>query len=85
MQSWVSGGFKPLITFGWLKGRDRTGKYWYISDDTKLQEIVRDQGASEKRLFLRAKHTGAWLSVWGTTITGTVLAATDFFMCLLSR
>ena len=47
-----------------------------IKHDVKLQESFSDQGAFKKRLFLRAKHMGAWLSVWGTTVTGTLLAAT---------
>ena len=44
----------------------------------KLKGIISDQGAFEKILFLCAKHMGAWLSVRGTTVTGVVLAATDF-------
>ena len=34
-------------------------------------------------ILLRAKHTGAWMIVQGTTVTGRVLDATDFhnFSC----
>ena len=35
----------------------------------KLKGIIRDQGAFEKHLFLIAKHTSAWLSVRGATVT----------------
>ena len=34
--------------------------------------------AFEKRLLLCAKHTSTWMSVRGTTVTGTVLAATEY-------
>ena len=76
MQSWVRGHFQPLTTFGRLNRSGGTGKNQDVVNGAKLQEIVRNQGAFEKRLFLRAKHTGSWLSIWGTTGTGTVLAAT---------
>ena len=39
---------------------------------------MNDQGAFEKRLFLCVKHTGIWLSICRTTVTGTVLATTEF-------
>ena len=39
-----------------VKGeRQEGGKYWDIANDVKLQEIVSNQGAFNKRLFLR--HT----------------------------
>ena len=47
-------------------------------NDKKLHGIVSDQGAFEKRHLLRAKHMGAWLIIQGLTVTGTVLAATEF-------
>ena len=49
-----------------------------VSNEVKLSVIFRNQGAFKKRLFLRAKHMGASLSVRGTMVTGTVLAATEF-------
>ena len=54
-------------------------------NDAKLRGIVSNQGDFEERLFLRTKHMSAWLSVWVTTVIGTVLAATQFrgFMCSL--
>ena len=54
-------------------------KYRDIANDTKLQEIVSNQGAFEKRPFLRAKHTDAWMSMGGTMVTGTVLTITKIF------
>ena len=51
-------------------------KYQYDANDAKLQGIVSNQGAFEKRLFLRANHTGSWLILCGATVTGTVLAET---------
>ena len=55
----------------WEKDRD-------VANDTKLWGIASDQSVFEKRLFLRAKHTGFWMSIWGITVTGTVIAATEF-------
>ena len=60
-----------------VKGeRQEGGKYLDIANDVKLQEIVSDQGDFNKRLFLRAKHTGAWLSIQVTMVSITVLGAT---------
>ena len=44
----------------------------------KLRGIINEKGNFDKRLFLRAKFTASWLSVRGTIVTGTVLAATDY-------
>ena len=51
-------------------------KYRDELNGTKLRGIVSDQGNSKKRLLLRAKHTSSWMSVWGTTVTGTVFDET---------
>ena len=86
VQSMARSIFQQLITYGPLKGGDGTGKKWDIENDVKLQEIIGNQGASEKRLFLCAKHTGAWLSVRGATVTSNVLSKMEFllfFMFLL--
>ena len=48
------------------------------ANDVKLQGIVSGQGTFKKRLLLRAKLTESWMSVRDTTVTGTVLAATEF-------
>ena len=47
-------------------------------NDANLKVIVSYQVAFEKLLLLHAKHTGAWIIVWGIRVTGTVLAATYF-------
>ena len=63
-----------------IKGDRRYGrKYWYVANDNaKLQGISINQFAFKKRLFLCTKHTGTWLIVWGTMVTITVIAATEF-------
>ena len=38
-------------------------KYQESANDVKLQVIDSDQGAFEKHLFLRAKHTSAWFII----------------------
>ena len=45
-------------------------------NDAKLKELVADIERTDRRLILRAKNTGAWLNVRGTTLTGRVLSAT---------
>ena len=49
-----------------LKSRDDTNK-------AKLKGIVKYLESLDRHLILRAKNTGSWLNVWGTTVTGTVL------------
>ena len=63
-----------LVEEKWRDGK----KYRDDANDKKLREIVSDQGAFDKFLFPRAKHMGSWLIVWGTTVIGTVLAATQY-------
>ena len=53
-------------------------KYRDAANDEKLQGIFSGQGALKKRLLLRAKHMGSWTSLQGTTVTGTVIDATEF-------
>ena len=53
-------------------------KNWYDVNGTKLKEIVTDLNGTDYCLILRAKNIGAWLNVRGTTVTGTLLAATGF-------
>ena len=47
-------------------------------NDTKLCVIVSGQVVFKKRIFLRIKHMGYCMSVWGTMVTSTVLAATYY-------
>ena len=58
-------------------------KYQDIANDVKLRGIIRYQGAFKKLLFLRYKQMGAWMGARGTTVTGTILAATElcYFLC----
>ena len=53
------------------------------ANDAKLKGLVQDLEAPDHRLILRAKITGSWLTVWGTVVTGTLLAAIFFlfFVC----
>ena len=44
-----------------------------IENGMKIQEIISDQGAFEKRLFLRGKHTGSCLRVRGTMVISAVI------------
>ena len=50
-----------------------------VAHESRLDVLVRDLKGTDKRLLLRAKSTGAWLSVRGTTVSGTVLSATKFW------
>ena len=78
MQSKVS-GFSTSDHIWVVKGVRHDGKkYRYTTNKMKLQGIISNQGTIKKLLFLFAKHTSDWLVVWGNTVTGTVLAATEF-------
>ena len=54
-------------------------KYRDAAYETKLKGLVSDLKVTDKPLILRAKSTGAWLSVRSTTVLGTVLPATEFW------
>ena len=45
-------------------------------NNAKIKELVVDLDVTDRRLILHAKNTGAWTNVRGTTLIGTVLAAT---------
>ena len=51
--------------------------------ESKLKGLVRNLKGIYKPLLLRAKIKGACLSVQGTTVSGTILSATEFrdFLC----
>ena len=52
-----------------------------IQDDAnvaKLKGLVDDLEASDRRLIIRAKKKGYYLTLRGTTVTSTLLAATEF-------
>ena len=46
------------------------------ANETKLKGLVWDLKGIDRRLILRAISTGAWMSVRGTAVLGTVLSAT---------
>ena len=58
-------------------------KRQYESNEAKLKEPVKELKATDSRLILCAKNTGSWMTVWDTTVTNEVLAATEFldFLC----
>ena len=58
--------------------KDRESTY-----KTKIKGLFRNLKGIQKCLILRSKSTGAQLSVRGTTVSGTVLFATEFwyFLC----
>ena len=58
--------------------RDRK-KYRDVAYKSRLEGLVSNIKGTYKRLLLRAKSTGAWMSVHGTTVSGTVLSATEFW------
>ena len=54
----------------------RDGKEsWDVAYKSRLKGLVSDLKGTDKHLLLRAKITGAWLSVRGTAVSGTVLSA----------
>ena len=58
-------------------------KNWDEANKTTLKNLVRDLKGTDQRLIIRAKNTGAWLSVHSTTVSGTVFSAIEFldFLC----
>ena len=52
----------------------------YVAYKSRLKGLVKNLKVADKRLLLRSKRTGAWLSVCGTTMSGTVLSATEFLI-----
>ena len=53
-------------------------KYREAVYETKVKDLVRAIKFTGKRLTICSKITGAWLSVCGATVSGTVLPATEF-------
>ena len=54
-----------------------------VAHESRIKGLVRYLKVTGKRLFLQANGTVAFLSVRGTTVSGTVLSATGFrgFLC----
>ena len=87
---WVvtgGGGFSNADHLRTLSEERRDGKKAQdVAYKSRLKCLVSNIHGTENCLLLRAKITGAWLSVRGTTVSSTVISATDFrdfLMCLL--
>ena len=61
------------------KRRDRK-KYRDVACKSILKGLVSNLKGTNKRLLLPAKSTCAWMIVCGTTVSGTVLSATEFWV-----
>ena len=68
-----------LRTLG--EGRCDRKKDREATNKTKIKGLVRNLKGTNKCLILRAKSTGACLSVHGTTVSGKVLSDTEHFLC----
>ena len=69
----------PIIF--WLSGKKgATDKIRDDANDAKLKELVDCPESPERRLILRLKNTGSWMSVWINMVTDILLAATDFLI-----
>ena len=62
-----------------------TYKIWNDVNDAKLKGLIDDLEALDHRLILCAKNTSSCTTIQGTTVNGTVLAATYFRNCLCAR
>ena len=60
-------------------------KNWDEANKTTLKNLVRDLKGTDQRLIIRAKNTGAWLSVRGTTVSVTLWSNTGFWYFLCAR
>ena len=56
-----------------------------IINDTKLKGLIRNLDTTDWHFILHAKITVAWLNVLCTTVTGTVLVATESCDLLCAR
>ena len=62
-----------------LSDERRDGKEaWDVAYESRLNGLVSDLKSTENHLLLCTKSTGAWLSVRGTTVLGTVVFTTEF-------
>ena len=73
------GGFSNADHLRTLSKERRDGKEARdVAYESILKGLVSDLKGTYKRLLLRDKITGAWLSICGTTVSGIVLSATEF-------
>ena len=75
------GAFSDADHLRTLSEKQRDGKkYQNVVYKSRLKGFVINLKGADKRLFLRAKITSAYLSIHGTTVSGTVLTATEFWI-----
>ena len=60
-------------------------KYRGVENETKIKGLVQDLKVTDRRLILRSNLTGAWMSVYSTTVSGAVFPATEFCDFLYAR
>ena len=73
------GGFSNSDHLRTLSEERRDGKEAQdVAYKYRLKGLVGNLKGNDKRLLLRAISTGAWLSVCGTAVSGTLLPATEF-------
>ena len=55
-----------------------------VTHESRLKFLVSNLKGTDKRLLLHSKKTGTWSSVRGTTVSDTVLSATEsWYFCVL--
>ena len=81
VQAVMGGGASSNADHPWNLSEDqRNGKKDRdVAYKSRLKGLVRYLKVTDKCLLLRIKSTGAWLIVCGTTVSGTVLSATEFW------
>ena len=54
-----------------------------VVNKKQLKGLVRYPKGTDRRIILQSERTGTWMSVHRTTVSGTVLSATEFrdFFC----
>ena len=73
------GEFSNAYHFRTLSREQPDGKkYLDVAHESRLKGLLSGIKGSDNRLLVRAKITGAWMSVRGTTVSGTVISSTKF-------
>ena len=76
----VEGEFSNADHLRTLSEEQRDGKKsWDVAYKSRLKGLVSDLKGTDKRLILRTKSTGTCMSICATTVSGTVLSATDIW------
>ena len=76
----TEGGASSNSDHLWNLSEERRGgkKDRDVAHESIIKDLVNNLIGTDKRLLLRSKSTGAWMSVRDTTVSGTVLSATEF-------